>query len=47
VDHAHTGALIDTGDRVLDPLVVEDELQRLAPLPEELGPIAAARQCGA
>ena len=44
---ADAGSLVDAGDRVLDPLIIEDELQRLAPFPEQLGPIATARQCGA
>jgi hypothetical protein len=47
LDDAHAGALIDTGDRVLDALVVEHELQGLVAFPEELGPVAAARQRGA
>jgi hypothetical protein len=41
------GALIDSGDRVLDAVVVEDQLQRLVPLPEQLSPIAASRERGA
>src|SRR5688572_11642962 len=43
MDHAYPGALIDTGDRVFDALVVEHELQRLVTFPEQLGPIATAR----
>src|SRR5438132_734472 len=37
---ADAGALIDAADGVLDAAVVEDELQRLVPLPIELGPVA-------
>ena len=37
---ADAGALIDAADGVLDAAVVEDELQRLVPLPVELGPVA-------
>src|SRR5713101_7874670 len=44
---ANAGALIDTGYRVLDALIVEHELQGLVAFPEELGPVAAARQRGA
>ena len=40
--HADAGTLIDPADRVLDVVVVEDELQGLVPLPEKLGPVAAA-----
>jgi len=39
--------LIDAGDRVLDAVVVEDQLKRLVALPEELCPIAAPRKRGA
>ena len=41
---ANARALVDSGDRVLDLVVVEDELQRLVSFPEELCPIATARQ---
>jgi hypothetical protein len=40
-------ALIDAGDRVLDAVVVEDQLKCLVTLPEELCPIAAPRKGGA
>jgi len=47
VRDANAGALVDAGDRVLDLVVIEDELQRLVPFPEELRPVTAARQCRA
>jgi hypothetical protein len=39
--HADARALIDAGDRVLDAVVVQDQLKRLVTLPKELSPIAA------
>ena len=47
VNHADPGSLVNTGDRVLDAPIIEHELQRLVPFPEELGPIATSRQRGA
>ena len=41
VRDANARALVDPGDRVLDLVVVEDELQGLVSFPEELRPIAA------
>src|SRR5438876_1212002 len=36
------GSLVDAGDRVLDALIVEHELEGLVPFPEQLGPVTAA-----
>src|SRR5439155_27180765 len=38
---ADARALVDARDRVLDAVVIEDQLERLVTLPEELSPIAA------
>jgi hypothetical protein len=46
-DHTDSGALINSGDRILDPAVIEHELKRLVPFPEELSEIAASRERGA
>jgi len=46
VHHSNAGSLVDTGDRVLDALIVEDELQGFVSFPEELGPVATTRQRG-
>jgi hypothetical protein len=44
---AYARTLIDAADRVLDVVVVEDQLKRLVTLPEELCPVAAPRERGA
>jgi hypothetical protein len=44
---ADARALIDARDRIFDPAVVEDQLERFVTLPEELSPIATSRQRGA
>jgi hypothetical protein len=44
--HSDAGALINAGDRVLDAVVVEDQLESLVTFPEELSPIASARESG-
>src|SRR5712692_1960618 len=50
IDHAFpmhdadTGSLVDTGDRIFDVPIVEDELERLVALPEDLRPLAASRE---
>src|SRR5687767_2099592 len=40
----HSGALIDAGDGFLDLVVVEREGDRVVAFPEQLSPLAAARQ---
>jgi chloramphenicol 3-O-phosphotransferase len=45
--YADARALIDSGNRIFDATVIEDQLERLVALPEELSPIATPRQRGA
>ena len=44
---ADARALVDAADRVLDTAVVEHELERLVPLPEQFREVAAAGERGA
>jgi hypothetical protein len=44
---ADARALIDARDRILNVIVVEDQLERLVTLPEELSPISTSRERGA
>ncbi|MDQ2915231.1 MAG: hypothetical protein M3T56_18560 [Chloroflexota bacterium] len=44
---ADARALIDARDRILNVIVVEDQLERLVTLPEELSPIPTSRKRGA
>jgi hypothetical protein len=47
VRDADAGALVHAGDGVLDLVVIEDKLKRLVTFPEQLSPVATARQGGA